>query len=161
MIPYAYAVSLPRVDIDSLWSVGFRGLIIDVDNTLLGFDSEEPAPDVLQWIITAKARGFRLVLLSNNFSARVNRIAALIACPAVPSALKPLPFGFLRAVRLLGVSVRETLIIGDQLMTDMLGAKLIGIEGMLVNPIAQKDFPLTRIFRLIERVVIGSKRPAA
>lgn len=159
MIPYAYALSLPAVDIEALWTAGFRGMIVDVDNTLVGFDSAEASPAVTAWILAAKARGFRIVFLSNNFRLRVGRVATALDCEGVPNALKPLPFGFLSAMRMLKTTHSETVIVGDQLMTDILGALLVGVRGVLVNPIAEKDFPLTRVFRVIERLVIGARRP--
>ncbi len=157
--PYAYAVSLVQVDPEALWAVGFRGMIVDVDNTLLGFDDSELAPPVLQWIATAQKRGFRMVILSNNFPERVAAMAARLGCPGIPNALKPLPFAYWRALRLLGLRSVETVMLGDQLMTDILGAQLLGIRGILLNPIAQKDFPLTRVLRCVESWLVGGKRP--
>jgi len=78
----------------------------------------------------------------------------------VPNALKPLPFGFLRALRLLGTKRSETVVIGDQVFTDVLGAKLLGLRTVLTEPIVAHDFPLTRGLRFLERLVYKRTPPA-
>ncbi len=93
-----------------------------------------------------------MVMVSNNFRERVAAIGAQLDVPAVPNALKPLPQGFLVALRRLGTRRAETVVIGDQLFTDVLGAKLLGLHAVLTQPIVPKDFPLTRVLRLMERV---------
>jgi HAD superfamily phosphatase (TIGR01668 family) len=161
VVPYAYALTLSAVDLDALWTAGFRGIIVDVDNTLIAFDRDEIASEVRAWFDRARTRGFRLVCLSNNFPPRVGQVSTLLGCPGVPNALKPLPFGFLVALRLLEVPRRQAIVIGDQFVTDILGAACVGLPGILVNPIVEKDFPLTRVFRWIERRVIDAHRPRA
>ena len=86
-------------------------------------------------------------MLSNNFSERVAAAGAQLGVQTVPNALKPLPFGFLRALRLLGTPRRATVVIGDQVFTDMLGGKLLGLRTVLTEPIVPHDFPLTRVLR--------------
>jgi predicted HAD superfamily phosphohydrolase YqeG len=85
----------------------------------------------------------------------VAAVAAQLDVPAVANALKPLPFGFLRAVRLLGTPRRATVVIGDQLFTDVLGAKLLGVRAVLTEPLVPVDFPLTRVLRLLERLIFA------
>jgi HAD superfamily phosphatase (TIGR01668 family) len=150
--PDLEAATLPDVSIEDLWGRGFRGIIIDLDNTVCGYRESTLAPGVREWVVEAKARGFALVMVSNNFSERVAAIGAELDVPAVPSALKPLPHGFLRAMRHLGMRRSQTVVIGDQLFTDVLGAKLLGLHAVLTHPIVAKDFPLTRVLRLMERV---------
>ncbi len=153
--PDAHAVTLSAVDRDALRRLGVRGIVLDLDNTCCAYHRPELAPGVADWVRAARAEGFRLVLLSNNFAERVAAVAAQLDVPAVPNALKPLPFGFLRAVRILGTGRRETVVIGDQLFTDVLGAKLLGYRAVLTEPLVAVDFPLTRVLRFLERVVFG------
>jgi hypothetical protein len=150
--PDLETATLPDVSLEDLWSRGFRGIIIDLDNTVCGYHQSTLAPGVRDWVIAAKARGFALVMVSNNFRERVAAIGAQLDVPAVPNALKPLPQGFLVALRRLGTRRAETVVIGDQLFTDVLGAKLLGLHAVLTQPIVPKDFPLTRVLRLMERV---------
>jgi HAD superfamily phosphatase (TIGR01668 family) len=144
--------ALPDVSLDDLWTRGFRGLIIDLDNTVCGYHESALAPGVAEWVVAAKARGFAVVLVSNNFRERVAAVGAQLGVPAVPNALKPLPHGFLAALRRLGTRRAETVVIGDQLFTDVLGAKLLGLHAVLTQPIVARDFPLTRVLRLMERL---------
>ncbi len=159
--PDAYAPTLAAVDRAGLWNDGVRGIVLDLDNTCCAYHQPELAPGVADWVRAARADGFALVLLSNNFAERVAAVAAQLDVPAVPNALKPLPFGFLRAVRLLGTPRRATVVIGDQLFTDVLGAKLLGVRAVLTEPLVPVDFPLTRVLRLLERLLFardGRKR---
>jgi len=149
--PDAQAATLADVDRSALWSAGVRGIVLDLDNTCCAYHRPELAPGVADWVQAARAEGFALVLLSNNFAERVGAVAAQLAVPAVPNALKPLPFGFLRAVRLLGTPRHATVVIGDQLFTDVLGAKLLGYRAVLTEPLVAVDFPLTRVLRFLER----------
>jgi HAD superfamily phosphatase (TIGR01668 family) len=155
--PDRLARRLTDVPLAALWSAGFRGIIVDLDNTLVGYHENVLAPDVRAWVLDARARGFRLAMVSNNFHERVALIGAALDIPGVPSALKPLPFGFARALRSLGTSKETTLVVGDQLFTDVLGAKLFGLHAILTEPIVRKDHATTKILRLLERLVFGRR----
>jgi HAD superfamily phosphatase (TIGR01668 family) len=150
--PDIETATLADVSLEDLWSRGFRGIIVDLDNTVCGYHESTLAPGVREWVIAAKARGFALVLVSNNFRERVAAVGAQLDVPSVPNALKPLPQGFLLALRHLGTRRAETVVIGDQLFTDVLGAKFLGLHTVLTHPLVPKDFPLTRVLRLMERV---------
>jgi len=150
--PDLEAATLSDVSLEDLWARGFRGIILDLDNTVCGYHESTLAPGVSEWVLAAKARGFALAMVSNNFRERVAAFGAQLDVPAVPSALKPLPQGFLRALRHLGTSRATTVVIGDQLFTDVLGAKLVGLHAVLTQPLVPKDFWLTRVLRLMERV---------
>jgi hypothetical protein len=149
--PDGHAPSLVDVAAPRLWQLGFRGIILDLDNTCCPYHRPELAEGVADWVTAARGLGFRLVVVSNNFSERVAAAGALLGVPSVPNALKPLPFGFLRALRLLGTRRRETVVIGDQVFTDVLGAKFLGLRSVLTEPIVAHDFPLTRVLRWLER----------
>lgn len=151
--PDAYAATLAEIAHDDLWARGIRGIILDLDNTCCGYHQPHLAEGVADWVIEARRRGFRLVMVSNNFRERVAAIGAQLDVPGIPNALKPLPFGFLRALRVLGTARRATTVIGDQLLTDVLGAKMLGMHAVLTEPLVPKDFPLTRVLRALERIV--------
>lgn len=156
--PDRFAPRLKDVDLEDLQRCGLRGLIVDLDNTLLGFAQTELAADHLAWIRDAHDRGFAICMVSNNFSERVRSIARQLDILCVPNALKPLPFGFLRAKKMLGLPRREIAVVGDQLFTDVLGAKLCGHYAILTEPIETKDFPITRLFRFFERLMLPQRR---
>ena len=150
-----HAETLPDVPLDELAAAGVRGIIVDLDNTVCAYHQPELAPGVAEWVAAARNRGFALVLVSNNFTERVASVGAKLGIPVVPNALKPLPFAFLRALKLLGTPRRATIVIGDQLFTDVLGGKLLGLRTLLTTPLVQSDFPLTRVLRFLERTIAG------
>ncbi len=156
--PNRFAPRLHDVPHEELEAEGIRGLIVDLDNTLLGFRETELAQEHLEWVARAHDRGFRIVMLSNNYRARVSAIAAQLNVACIPNALKPLPFGFLRAVRGLGLRRREIAVVGDQLFTDVLGGKLCGLYTILTEPIEAKDLALTGFFRFFERLMLPNRR---
>jgi HAD superfamily phosphatase (TIGR01668 family) len=149
------ADTLPQVSLDELVALGIRGIVVDLDNTVCAYHQPELAPGVAAWVDEAQRRGLRLVLVSNNFSERVAAVGALLDIPVVANALKPLPFAFLRALRTLGTPRAETVVIGDQLFTDVLGAKLLGLRTVLTRPLVGNEFPITRVLRFLERTIAG------
>ena len=153
--PNARAATLPEVSLDGLAAAGIRGIIIDLDNTACAYHQPELAPGVASWVDAARDRGFALVLVSNNFTERVAAVGAQLGIPVVPNALKPLPFAFLKALRLLGTERARTAVIGDQIFTDVLGAKVLGLFTVLTEPLVQVDFALTRVLRYLERTIAG------
>lgn len=158
--PDAVAERLCSVSLDDLAARGITGIIVDLDNTLVGYGREELSPADAAWIADALARGFRVCLLSNNFTGRVTRVSNELGVPAISSALKPLPRAFSQALRVLGTSKRATVVVGDQLFTDVLGAKLMGLHSILTTPLESKDWLGTRVLRMLERLVLGAGRGA-
>lgn len=156
--PDLFAPRLHDVAHEELEAAGIRGLIVDLDNTLLGYRQTELAREHLEWVARAHDRGFRIVMLSNNVTARVEAIAAQLNVGCIANALKPLPFGFLRAVRGLQLRRREIAVVGDQLFTDVLGGKLCGLYTILTEPIESKDLALTSVFRFFERIMLPNRR---
>lgn len=156
--PNRFAPRLHDVSHEELEAAGIRGLIVDLDNTLVGYRDTELGREHLEWVARAHDRGFRIVMLSNNFSSRVSSIAARLNVGCIPNALKPLPFGFLRAMRELELHRRQIAVVGDQLFTDVLGGKLCGLYTILTEPIEAKDLALTSVFRFFERLMLPSRR---
>ena len=156
--PDRFAPRLHDVPHEELELAGIRGLIVDLDNTLLGFRATELEREHLEWVARAHERGFRIVMLSNNFSERVNSLARQLNVTCIPNALKPLPLGFLRAKRRLQLRRHEIAVVSDQLFTDVLGGKLCGLYTILTEPIELKDFAVTRVFRFFERLMLPNRR---
>lgn len=154
LLPDGYARSLAEISLEELRSNGVRGIIVDLDNTLVAYRESVVAPAVLEWVKAARSQGFGVVLVSNNWSQRVAAIGAHLDVPTVPSAMKPLPAAFLRALRVLGTERRQTIVVGDQLLTDVLGAKLMGMRAILTQPLSEEGFITTRMLRVVERAVL-------
>jgi HAD superfamily phosphatase (TIGR01668 family) len=156
--PDRFAPRLHDVSHEELEAAGIRGLIVDLDNTLLGYRETELGREHIAWVARAHDRGFRIIMLSNNFSERVTSIASQLNVRCIPNALKPLPFGFMRAMRGLDLHRSQIAVVGDQLFTDVLGAKFCGLYTILTEPIEAKDLPLTSFFRFFERIVLRNRR---
>ncbi len=157
--PDRYVPRLHDIPLSELSAAGFRGLIIDLDNTLLGFRQTELAAEHAAWIAQAHDRGFAMVMVSNNFSDRARGVAHRLGIGCIPNALKPLPFGFMRALKQLGLPRKQVAVVGDQFFTDVLGAKLCGnLYTILTEPIETHDFPITKMFRMLERFVLPERR---
>lgn len=154
LLPDGYARALPEVSLEALAAQGIRGIIVDLDNTLVAYRESRVAPEVADWVRRARAGGFGVVLVSNNWSERVAAIGAHLDVPTVPSAMKPLPAAFLRALRVLGTRRHETVVVGDQLLTDILGAKIVGMRAILTEPLTESGFVTTRMMRVVERAVL-------
>lgn len=159
MFPDAYARSLAEISLDSLHDAGVRGIIVDLDNTLVAYRAALVAPEIASWVRAALARGFRVALVSNNWSDRVAAFGSTLGVPTVPSAMKPLPLAFMRALRALGTPRGQTVVVGDQLLTDVLGAKLMGMRAILTDPISEQGFITTRVMRVVERALLRLTRP--
>src|SRR5579863_642874 len=98
--PDRFVSRLADLPHETLEEMGFSGLIVDLDNTLMGFRQTEVCADHLAWIERAHDRGFKMVMVSNNFTERVTSCAAQLRIDCIPNALKPLPFGVMRATRM-------------------------------------------------------------
>jgi len=147
--------SITDISVKWLKSHAVKTIILDVDNTLLPWDSNVPTAENVEWIKSLKNAGFRLILLSNNGRKPIEAICQTVDLPAISWAAKPLSLGFRRALHRLQLKKREeVLVIGDQIITDVLGAKQFGLKVLLVESLSQKEFIVTRLTRKIERAVI-------
>jgi HAD superfamily phosphatase (TIGR01668 family) len=157
--PDHYYSSVHVVDLDALAADGVRFLLLDLDNTLLSRDTNVVPDDLRAWVGALKDRGFRACLVSNNWHERVRVIAAELDLPIVDHAVKPLPFALLRALARVGGRAHESAVIGDQLFTDILGGKLLGMRTVLVEPLSATDLPHTLLLRRLEALVLKNRSP--
>ena len=118
---------------------GAKAVLIDADNTLAFHDSQQPYPGVTGWIKDIIAAGIPMIIISNNSAERVRPFAESLGLPFIEKSAKPLPKGFRRACARLGVSQRETAVIGDQIFTDVVGGNLIGAKVFLTTYVKVKE----------------------
>ena len=150
-----YVASLPLVDVDELVSSGVRLVLLDRDNTCVPRDAESAPAEVLAWLDRARDAGLGLCLVSNNFhSSQVGRTARELGVEVVDHAMKPAPFALARAMRLMGASREDTVMIGDQVFTDVAAGNLAGVRTILVRPQSRKDLWYTHVFRVFERLAL-------
>ena len=150
-----YVASLPLVNVDELVADGVRLVLLDRDNTCVPRDASEPPAEVMAWLDRAREAGLELCLVSNNFhSSQVGATARLMGCEVVDHAMKPAPFALLRAMRMHAVMPGETVMIGDQVFTDVVAGNLARVRTVLVRPQSRRDLWYTHIFRVFERIAL-------
>lgn len=153
LYPDEYLPSAYQIDYDALYKKGFRGLIFDIDNTLVPHGA--PADDrAVALFAHLRELGFDSVLLSNNKEPRVKMFSDRTGTRYIFKAGKPKPGNYRRAMELMGTDCGNTVFIGDQIFTDVAGAKLAGIYSILVEPIHPKEEIQIVIKRCFEKIVL-------
>jgi hypothetical protein len=156
LLPDLRVDSISKVDLDALSSRGIRGLIVDLDNTVVRWNRSELSRATIEWFQRARARGMRACIVSNaGHSGRVERVAARLGACALARAGKPGSQGYLRAMQQMGTSAAETAVIGDQLPTDVWGGNRLGLFTILVRPIGWWEFPPTKLNRILEWLILS------
>ena len=151
--PDKYVASTYIIDFERLYKEGYRGLIFDIDNTLVPHGA--PADDrAVALFARLKAIGFRCCLISNNQEPRVKMFNRDIGVDYVYDAHKPSTKNYLKAMEIMGTDRSNSLFIGDQLFTDVRGAKRAGIGNILVKPIHPKEEIQIVLKRYLERIVL-------
>ena len=152
--PKEYLNSVKDISIDLLNKNNIKGLILDVDNTLISLDKKMPA-GVSDWAKNMKNSGIKICILSNsNKLNKVEAVAKILEVPYIFFGKKPLKSGFLRAKNLLKLENENIAVVGDQIFTDIVGANRCKMYSILVKPIEEKDYFITRIKRPIEKIII-------
>ena len=152
--PKEYLNSVKDISLELLHKNNIKGLILDVDNTLINLDKKMPA-GVSDWAKNLKANGIKMCILSNsNHLNKVEAVAKKINVAYILFAKKPLKSGFLRARDILKLPNENIAVVGDQIFTDIVGANRCNMFSILVKPIAEKDYLITKIKRPIENFII-------
>ena len=151
--PTSFASRIHDISLDQLEADGVRGIIVDLDNTLVGYRHAAPDEEVAGWVHAAVARGIRVAVVTNNGTQWAHDVAANLGAHCVARAGKPSPRGFLKALEWLGTDKHATVVIGDQVFTDVLGAKLFGMKVILTEPIVVREQWWMRVLRFFERIV--------
>ncbi len=154
--PSSQVSTVYDIDLTALRARGIRGVILDLDNTIVPWGAREVSPKLPVWIAAAREADLQLCIVSNNMGNRVTAIARRLGLPVVAGALKPRRRALRRAITVMGTSPEATALVGDQLFTDILGGNRLGLYTILVRPQSRKEFVLTRLVRLVERFLLGN-----
>lgn len=151
--PDEYLDSAYEIDYEKLYEEGYRGLLFDIDNTLVPHGA--PADDRAKALF-ARLReiGFRSCFLSNNQIERVSSFNKDIGEQFIEDAHKPSTKNYKKAMELLRTDTSNTIFVGDQLFTDVYGAKRAGIRNILVKPIHPKEEIQIVLKRYLEKIVL-------
>ena len=151
--PYEYVENVFSIDYSKLYKKGYRGIIFDIDNTLVhhGEDSTKEVDELFQIIHNI---GLKTLLLSDNSEERIKRFLKNIDSLYIFNAKKPSVTNFLKAIEMMNIKKEEALVIGDQIFRDIYGANKSGIDSILVKYMRYEDETKIGIRRNIEKAVL-------
>lgn len=133
-----------------LREMGVDSIILDIDNTCTTHDNPVPLDGLFDWLEDMRKNNIKMMIVSNNHAPRVEPFAELLGLPFVSEGAKPLTKGYREAVKKMDTDKAHCVTIGDQLFTDILGAKLFGIKSILVKPIEPEKKGFLAVKRVLE-----------
>lgn len=152
--------SLADLPVEEFAKAGKRGVLIDIDNTLVEYGVyDRLPPGNKEWLERAAACGVQCLLYSNATQWKIERMRELTGLPGVPKVYKPAYRLLGKALDMIGCTKEEVLMVGDQICTDILGGNLGGVDTVLVEPLTDKDWPGTKLLRMIEWLFLPDRRP--
>ena len=155
--PTEYAKSAYDIDFEALYESGYRGILFDIDNTLVPHGKPADARAIALFE-NLREIGFQVVLISNNRRGRVESFAKQVGAAYICGALKPRRKSYYKAMKAIGTDRRTTIFIGDQLLTDIFGANRTGISSILVEPIHRSEEIQIVLKRYLENMIIPRKK---
>ncbi len=150
--PDHYYNNIFDVNLNELEREGIKGILCDIDNTIVPWKEKEVMIEVVEWLDNIQERGFRVCLLSNGMNSRVKFFSQKLDIPGIGKAVKPKIKAFKTAMNILKLEKDQIAIIGDQIFTDVLGGNRAGLKTILVDPMDSNEFITTRFFRLLENL---------
>lgn len=147
--------SIYQITAEQLKEHEIKGVLTDLDNTLIAWNHPEGTAETVEWIKTMKNEGIPVVILSNNNHSRVKKVADILEVGFVPNALKPLGTGFQRASQKIGLPKENLVMVGDQIITDIKGANTAGMRNILVKPLVDSDAWNTKFNRFLELKIMN------
>ena len=152
--PKSYLKNVLEVDESFLKENNIKAILLDIDNTILNTDNIM-IEGLEDWINKLKKIGIKFCILSNtNRKKKAEKISKILDIPYIFFAMKPFKRGFNKAKKIVGEENENIAVIGDQILTDVLGANRSKMYSILVEPLQKKDILITRINRLIERKIL-------
>lgn len=154
LYPKLYLNNVTEINTQMLDQYQIKGIILDVDNTLINYD-KVLLKGLEQWIIRIKKEKVKFCIVSNSDDKnKVETIAKRLDIPYFYFAMKPLKSGFKKAQKLLQLESKNIAVVGDQILTDVWGANRCNMFSILVKPIDEKDIWITKLKRPIENKIL-------
>ncbi|MEA2022264.1 MAG: YqeG family HAD IIIA-type phosphatase [Candidatus Caldatribacteriota bacterium] len=154
--PKAYLESLTNIDLKKLKNkMKIKGIVIDLDNTTVAWGEDDVDVNIKKWINEAKEINISICLVSNTLSGRVKKFAEIFNIPYLSNSFKPFNLSFKKATKILKTEYSETIVIGDQIFTDILGGNRLNIYTVLVAPLGKRDSIGTFIQRSLEKLILA------
>ena len=153
-VPDVYQKSIYDINYNKLWNQGIKCLLFDLDNTLVPPSVKNPTKKLHELFDELKKIGFRIIIFSNATKKRLKPFKDGLEVDCSALSKKPCKKKFLVVMSEYNYTINDVAIIGDQILTDVLGGNKVGILTILVNPISKKDFFVTIGNRLLEKIII-------
>lgn len=154
--PDLYVKSVEKIDLTFFKKEGYDSIILDLDNTLVSWKGKKFSESVLGWLEEARKLKFKMCIVSNCIlSGRVKHLSEKLEIPYISKAVKPRKKAFKQALKELNTVPEKTILIGDQMFTDILGGNRMGIFTVMVCPVDKKEFGTTLIQRLAEKIILN------
>lgn len=159
-----FEILKPKVYVNSVYNIDLRklkktkkikGIIVDLDNTLVAWGQKEVSQKTIDWVKEAKRLGFKICIVSNTNSKRVAEFAKIFNIPYHSKYFKPFSIAFNNGLKILDTKKSETVVIGDQIFTDIWGGNRLKLLTILVVPIVKKDSIGTFLHRNLEKIFIS------
>ena len=154
--PKVYVDSICNIDLNKLIKTKkIKGIIVDLDNTLIAWGEKEVSQKNIDWVNEAKKLGLKICIVSNTNSKRVAEFAKIFDVPYHSKYFKPFSIAFNNGLKILDTKKSETVVIGDQIFTDIWGGNRLKLLTILVVPIVKKDSVGTFLHRNLEKIIIS------
>lgn len=155
------AERISEIEPEALLQTGIKAVLLDLDNTLLPWKGHEIPSETIDWVKSCKDAGLKLCLVSNTRNRpRLTKLSEILGVPFVVGRMKPSREMFGHAIEKLNVKPKETVMVGDQMFTDVWGGNRMGILTIWVEPMAKREFFGTKISRMAEKIVKRAIRKA-
>ena len=152
-IPDIYQKSIYYINYDKLYKKGIRCLLFDLDNTIVPSLTNKPTKRLKKLFDELKDKGFKVIIVSNAPKHRVEQFKDYLMVDACAFSLKPRKDKYNKIMERFKYKSSEIAAIGDQLITDIWGANRLDITSILVNPLTEKDYSMTIINRMLEKII--------
>lgn len=152
-IPSFFEKTVYEIDFKKYYDIGFRGILFDIDNTLVLHD--EPVTNECKTLISnLKDIGFKIIAISNNKLDRVKSFCDTLDISYIYDAKKPRPDYFLKAIERLNLNKNQCVFIGDQLFTDISGANTVNMKSILVKALGNEKYFHIKVKRVLEKIIL-------
>lgn len=157
-VPDLYQKSIYTIDYTKLKNRGIKCLLFDLDNTIVPIKMKAPSNKIKELFASLKRKGFKVIIFSNSPKSRLKPFKEQLNVDCSASSKKPSIKKFNQILNVYGYDVSEVAIIGDEMLTDILGGNKIGITTILVNPVGKTDFFFATFRRKIEKHIMKKLR---
>lgn len=153
-LPDIFIEDVYKIDIQMLKEKNIKGLILDVDNTLVAQYIKDPDEKLIKWVNNNKDNNIKMCIVSNGSPKRVKEFNKELNLPIISKAKKPLKKGFLKALEIMELKEDQVAVVGDQLLTDVWGGNRLNMFTILVKRIDPKEEKLVQLKRYIEKAIL-------